>query len=263
MKKVLHAFVQANIWLGQGVDRILPKKFRTDGNKDFLNNYLPSFIKEDLTIYDIGGGKNPCVDQEKKDKLHIRLVGFDIDEHELNLAPAGLYDETICADICTYQGKGDGDLVVMQALLEHVPDVEKALSNLPTFLKPGGRAIIFVPCRTALFARINKALPEKFKRKLLFSLFPSMEEDQGFPAHYDKCTPKQFRAIVTKAGLELEEERLYFLSIYFFFFFPAYIFWRLWGLTIYLFSPTAAAETFIVSPKKPENKRSPVEPVTV
>jgi SAM-dependent methyltransferase len=68
---------------------------------------------------------------------------------------------------------------VCQALLEHVSDVNGAFESIASILRPGGQAVIFVRSRNAVFARINLVLPEKFKRWILFQVFPQAIGDGG------------------------------------------------------------------------------------
>ncbi len=71
--------------------------------------------------------------------------GLDIDKEELIQAPEGSYDEIICTDITKYRGNLEADIVICQALLEHVKGVENAFMAISSILKPGGLALIFVP----------------------------------------------------------------------------------------------------------------------
>jgi 2-polyprenyl-6-hydroxyphenyl methylase/3-demethylubiquinone-9 3-methyltransferase len=162
----------------------------------------------------VGGGKNPVVAPERKTELDLRVIGVDIDGGELASAPAGSYDQTVCADIGSYQGPGDGDLVICQALLEHVRDSGAALRAIASILKPGGRALIFVPSRNAVYARLNLLLPEALKRKILFTVFPETRRDHGFRAFYDRCTPAGFVSMAAQQGLLTEDCRLYFRQLY-------------------------------------------------
>jgi 2-polyprenyl-6-hydroxyphenyl methylase/3-demethylubiquinone-9 3-methyltransferase len=158
----------------------------------------------------------------------------------------------IVADITKYRGNGDADLVICQALLEHVVDVGEALFAIASLLKPGGIALIFVPSRNALFARLNLVLPESLKRRLLFTLFPESRLGQGFRSYYNQCTPRDFRRILEQRGLKIVEERLYYESAYFTFLVPLHILWRIWLLTFYAFARDQAAETFSMAIRKPE-----------
>jgi 2-polyprenyl-6-hydroxyphenyl methylase/3-demethylubiquinone-9 3-methyltransferase len=201
-------------------------------------------------VYDVGGGKNPVIGPERITELDLRVIGVDIDGGELASAPVGSYDRTVCADIGSYQGPGDGDLVICQALLEHVRDSGAALRAIASILKPGGRALIFVPSRNAVYARLNLLLPEALKRKILFAVFPETRRDHGFRAFYDRCTPAGFVSMAAQQGLLTEDCRLYFQSGYFRFCLPLYAAWRLWMFLFRLFAGRQAAETFTLILRK-------------
>ena len=117
-------------------------------------------------------------------------------------------------------------------------------TGIASCLKPGGKALIFVPSRNAPFARLNLIVPEGVKRRVLYAIFPQSRGHQGFPSYYDRCTPRDFAVLAQRAGLQVEDEKLYFVSTYFHALFPAYLLWRLSKQLIYLVSPRAAAETF-------------------
>jgi 2-polyprenyl-6-hydroxyphenyl methylase/3-demethylubiquinone-9 3-methyltransferase len=236
--------VDSQMRLTHAIDRVLPEALLIDGNRDFLDRLAPHYLNPGSVLYDVGGGKNPMVSEALKSELGLRVVGIDIDQEELDSAPAARYDHTIAADITRFQGNGDADLVVCQALLEHVRDTDGALRAIASILKPGGRALIFVPSRNAVYARLNLLLSEEMKRRILFSIFPGMRRNQGFPAFYDRCTPRAFRRMATRHGLETEECRVYFHSDYFRFCAPVYAAWRLWTTLFRAFAGEQAAETF-------------------
>lgn len=200
----------------------------------------------------LGGGKNPYLSLEQKKTLAVKIVGVDIDAAELNAAPVGVYDKTICTDIAVYRGQEDADLIICNALLEHVKNVPEAFKALHSTLKPGGKALIFVPSRNAVFARLNLLLPEKMKRKILFTIFPQAKRDQGFPSFYHKCTPKEFRALAEENNLNILEEKHYYKSSYFTFFAPLHIVWRIWLFLFKALKGSQAAETFIFVLQKPK-----------
>ena len=201
-------------------------------------------------MYDIGGGKNPYINQETKHKLKLKIIGLDIDQDELNRAPVDAYDKTICADVTEFRGKSDADLIICQALLEHVKNVDHAFAAIASILKPGGLALIFVPSRNALYARINLLLPQSLKKKILHTIYPKTRESQGFPSYYDQCTPHDFRRLAKKHNLSVEKESFHYISSYFSFFFPLYLLWRLWILGFHAVAGEQAAETFCMALKK-------------
>ncbi|MFW2439043.1 MAG: class I SAM-dependent methyltransferase [Arenicellales bacterium] len=232
-------------------DRLfIPNKFTIDGNHDYKTSFVPKYLTENIIVYDVGGGKNPFIGTDLKKKLGCKVIGIDIDESELLRAPKGLYDDVICADITRYEGQSDGDIVLCRALLEHVPDQDKAIEAIASLLKKGGYALIFVPSRNALFARLNLMLPEKMKKSLISTLQPKAGDNKGFTAFYDKCTPNDFRNLAAAHHLEVIEERFFYQSSYFNVFFPAYFLWRMWGLAYYAVSGDQAAETFSICLKK-------------
>ncbi len=252
LRKVTRSFINSQIILSNLFDLLLPVRYRLDGYSDFSNVVIPKYIKSNSVIYDIGGGKNPYISNELKSEINCRVIGLDIDEIELNAAPIGSYDKIIAEDITKYQGNEDGDLAICMALLEHVKDVEAALAGIRSCLKTGGVCALFLPSGNAIFAKINKILPENLKKQILFALFPNAKDRQGFPAYYDHCTPREVQEIAQSLGFEILDKRYYYVSSYFSFFFPLYLLWRIYMLAFQWIAKEQAAETFGLILKKVE-----------
>lgn len=241
---MLRALINSQVWLSRQFDRLLPMSFRIDGNQEFVDSLVPGYLHPGLLVYDVGGGKHPCIRTEIKDRLNLRVIGLDIDRNELMQAPAGDYEQTVAADITEYRGKGDADLVICRALLEHVRNVSSAFAALASIPKVGGKVLIFVPSRNALFARLNLILPQNLKKAILHSVFPNSRGQGGFPSFYDRCTPRDFEGLARQNGFEVHESRFYFRSSYFSCFFPIYVIWRLWIIGFRLIAQNQGAETF-------------------
>ncbi|MFO7952549.1 MAG: methyltransferase domain-containing protein [Bacillota bacterium] len=250
--RLMKLFFSSQEWLSRKFDRLFPGKFRVDGHQAYQNRVVPRYLKAGQVVYDIGGGKRPYLNHEAKKRLKAYVVGFDISEEELSRAPGGIYDKIICADISCFTGNREADLVICQSLLEHVKDVDAAISTMSGILKTGGLALVFVPSRNALYARLNRLLPQGLKNKMLSLVNPKMKDKLGFPAYYDRCTPKELKALAKEHNFLVVEEYYYYNSLYFYFFFPFYLLWRLWILIFYLFSREQAAETFTLVLKKNE-----------
>ncbi len=246
---MLRTLINSQIYLSRRCDRLLPRQYRVDGSHDFPFSFVPQYLRQHQRIYDIGGGKNPVIPLELKKCLSLFVIGLDIDQHELKQAPEGSYDETICADILQYQGKQDADIVLCNGVLEHVSNVEIALGHIAGILKPGGRVLLFLPSRNALYARLNLLLPQHIKQTILYSVYPTTRCNQGFPSYYDRCTPSDIRRIAAQYGLIQEAQRVYFISSYFFCCFPAYLLWRAWILLFHRLAGEQAAETFSLALK--------------
>ena len=245
-RRLLRRVIEWQTELSRSFDRLLPEDLRIDGNRDFLNRLVPEHLRSGDVVFDVGGGKNPVIGRERKTELRLQVIGLDIDASQLAAAPEGLYDRVVSADINRYRGIADADLVICQALLEHVPDTRCTLEAIASILKPGGRALIFVPSRNAAYARLNLILPEGLKRKILFGIFPAMKRDHGFPAYYDGCTPAILGENARACGLVTERRCIYFHSSYFTFCFPLHAVWRIWLLLFRFLAGAEAAETFAV-----------------
>lgn len=248
---VLRSLIDVQVRLARAVDRRLPAIYREDGHEQYKEHIVPAFLRPGICVYDVGGGKRPYLTADAKRTLGARVVGIDIDRNELDRAPAGIYDRSIAADIATIQGDGDADLIICQAVFEHVHDVEGGTRALASILRPGGVALLFVPCRNALFARLNLLLPESVKRSLLFGFYPGVREHQGFPSYYQHCTPSALGRIAEAHGLEVLEIRPHWASGYFHAFLPAYAGWRAWTILARELDRRDFCETFTLILRKP------------
>lgn len=246
-------FIRTQQAISVRFDNVLPLGYRVDGNRDFRENFAPRYLEPGSVVLDVGGGKRPFVDGETKRALGLRVIGVDIDADELRRAPAGVYDDEICCDVARLDLREAADLAICQAVLEHVHDTNAAIANMARALKPGGRMVLFVPSRNAVFARLNLLLPERAKKWILYRLFPTTQEGHGFVAYYDRCTPREIASIARSNGLMLLDKRMYFLSRYFAFFFPLYAVWRLWLIAFRAVSGDQAAETFSFAFEKPRS----------
>jgi 2-polyprenyl-6-hydroxyphenyl methylase/3-demethylubiquinone-9 3-methyltransferase len=247
---LLSRLVQTQVFLANKLDSLLPAHFILDGYSSFRRDFAPRFFKPGLVVWDIGGGKHPLIDLESKRRLGLTVVGFDLSESDLDRAPEGSYDKAVVANITTFRGAGTADIVVCQALLEHVRDTEAAMRAISSVLKPGGVVLLFVPCRNAPYAWLNRMLPHVLTKVLLRTLNPGGHGGQGFPPYYDRCTPRDFRRIAEGTGMSVIDCRTYYMSSYFNAFFPVYLLWRAWILVIHRIAPEQFAETFSMALRK-------------
>lgn len=246
----LRKFITFQVWLSRKFDALVPLAYRIDGNSQYQQTIVPQYLGRRLKVYDVGGGSCPVISSEQKEQFGLQIIGLDIDVQALEQAPQGFYDSVICADIAEYTGTADADLVLCRAVFEHVRNVEKAFAGVASLLKPHGIAVLFVPSRNAVFARLNLLLPEPVKRWLLYTVFPHTKAKQGFPSYYHRCTPKDFEEVGKKYGLHVDSRWCYFMSAYFSCCFPCYVLWRIWIICFRFFAGEQAAETFTIAFKK-------------
>lgn len=112
-KRALLGFVRVNQAASVWIDRLLlPDRLRQDGNKTFQSEILPQHVSSGMRVYDLGGGAQPYFSPDQKASLGLYVTGLDISAEELEASPEGGYNRKIVADLCTFQGPRDADLVV-------------------------------------------------------------------------------------------------------------------------------------------------------
>jgi 2-polyprenyl-3-methyl-5-hydroxy-6-metoxy-1,4-benzoquinol methylase len=250
IRRVMRSQVKTCQWFDS---HFLPKEYRSDGNRSFRESILPSILRRrpGVTVVDVGSGKSPSIPLEIKHALNLRVIGLDVSESEMRAAPPDSYDRLIVADAQSYRENLEADIAICCALLEHVADTSAVIRTLATLLRRDGMALLFIPCRNALFARLNLLLPQSLKRRLLFHIFPQTRAKQGFPAYYDRCTPRQIVDLLTTDGFAVEEVQMYFYSGYLEFFAPLFMFWRVTQVMHRAIAGNQACEGFTIRARKP------------
>lgn len=246
---MIRKLIEWNVRTCRACDRLFFGDFSISGNGMF-NLIAPDIVKRGDRVADVGGGKTPFFSPGDVINNGILVTGVDIDPLQLSAAPEGAYANTLVTALEACPGKGDHDVVIAQSVLEHVRRGDQAMQGISSLLRPGGRVITFCPNRRAWFARLNLILPERLKRFILFSVFPAKRERQGFPAYYDGCTPAEMQKNMRSAGIAPVDVKYYFVSSYFMFFFPFYLFWRVATYPFMRFWPHRYCETFILIGEK-------------
>jgi SAM-dependent methyltransferase len=204
-------------------------------------------------VLDVGGGSSPTIRPEIVRELGLFVVGLDISAERLQRAPAGAYQDVIVGDVATVRLSGPFDLVLSNAVLEHVDDVAAAIGNMAGALSENGLMAHFAPCRNAPFAIINRLLGDRLARRVLLGLHPERAAIAGFPARYDRCVPSSLRAICRRSGLEVVELRPYYVSEYFEFCFPLHVLDLLRQCVLAAVRWPDLAETFTIVARKAQS----------
>ena len=229
------------------LDNLVP---RDRGWEVFTEQTLPSILKRNTKVLDVGGGKRPLISLEQKKKLNLTVIGMDIDEEELAQAPKGSYDGTIVGDIEQVDLHSSYDLIFSCAVMEHVKNPEAAIKNMGKALTPDGIMAHFVPCRHALFASINRYLGPKTSKKILLAFHPDKATSQGFPSYYQDCLPSKFAQFYKNEKLDIITLEMHYASDYATFFFPFYLAEALRQIVVKLAKQSDFAETFTIIGKK-------------
>lgn len=245
MPGLLHRFIAWQMKLSRGFDRLIFREMAKDGNGCYLE-LVSGLVPNGSTVADVGGGKRPFFSPTEAATRSLTVTGIDIDRDELERAPEGSYARLVVCPLERLNVPPLHDIVIAQSVLEHVRDGRAAIRGCASLLKPGGRLYTFCPNRRAWFALLNRAIPESIKRQILFGIFPEKREKQGFPAFYDGCTPMEMKANMEAAGLTVVRVDYFFVSSYFMFFFPLYLFWRMFTFPLMQLWPSRYCETFII-----------------
>lgn len=246
---LFRSFISGQVAMCRSLDRMLFPGMSTDGNGHYLSE-VARLVPSRARIADVGGGKRPFFPPGEVAMRGLRVTGIDIDADELASAPAGSYHEVVVSALEEVHGPGSHDVVIAQSVLEHVTDGRAAIRGCASLLTGGGYLYTFCPNRFAWFAILNRLLPESAKRAILFAIFPEKREKQGFPAYYDGCVPAAMRGNMEDFGLEIVNVEYFFVSSYFMFFFPLYLFWRVVTFPFMKLRPQLFCETFMITARK-------------
>jgi SAM-dependent methyltransferase len=160
---------------------------------DMLGSTLPP---APLAIYEAGGGSTSFLPLEVLERSHVTVVDIDEDQIRNN----DYAQQTILGDIQTYRFKPDSfDLVICYNVIEHVPDVEAALSGFCESLKQGGLILIGAPNPDSLSGVVTKYSPHWFH--VWFYRYVRGDKKAGQPGQAP--FPTFFHPLVTLSNLEV------------------------------------------------------------
>jgi SAM-dependent methyltransferase len=145
-------------------------------------------LRPGCVVIDVGGGRNPAISRSEL-PADATYIGIDLSVRELAAAPAGSYDRVIAADVTERQPglEGCADLVVSWQVLEHVAPLDDAISNIHSYLRPGGLFVAHLSGGRSAFALINRAIPHRLAKVAMKRLL-QRDPESVFPASYDRCT---------------------------------------------------------------------------
>jgi SAM-dependent methyltransferase len=159
---------------------------------DVLNARLPS---TELAIYEAGGGSTSFLPLDVTRRAYTTVVDID----ETQILNNDYADEKILGDVQIHRFKrGSFDLVICYNVIEHLPDVEAALSGFCESLKPNGLLLIGAPNPKSLSGFVTKYTPHWFH--VWFYRHVRGHENAGQPG--EAPFPTFFHPMVTLSKLE-------------------------------------------------------------
>ena len=198
---------------------------------DLFAAAINSILRPNSSILDVGSGRRPALAPADR-PAGTRYVGLDLSASELALAPHGSYDVTIAADVAERRAgmTQQFDLIVSWQVLEHVQFLERAVSNLRDYLRPGGQMVALLSGRFSVNAVLNQLVPAAAATWLMQRLL-RRDPETVFAAHYDRCYAKALGELM-RPWSEAEVIPLFQGGAYFNFFLPlrsAYFAYENWA----------------------------------
>jgi SAM-dependent methyltransferase len=149
----------------------------------------------DLAIYEAGGGSTSFLPLDVLRRSHVTVVDIDEDQIRNN----DYAQETILGDIQSYRfAPSSFDLVICYNVIEHLADVEAALSGFCETLKNGGLILIGAPNPKSLSGVVTKFSPHWFH--VWFYRYVRGDKKAGLPGQAP--FPTFFHPLVTLSNLE-------------------------------------------------------------
>ncbi|MCC8983920.1 class I SAM-dependent methyltransferase [Bradyrhizobium acaciae] len=165
-----------------------------------------------LSIYEAGGGSTSYLPLGVLRRSHVTVVDIDPDQIRNNCYA----QETVLGDIQTYRFPPQQrfDLIICYNVIEHIPDVEAALSGFCEALKPNGLLLIGAPNPKSLSGIVTKYSPHWFHvwfyRHVRGEKHAGLPGEAPFPTHFHPLvTPSNLEAFVAGRGLQVIYRKKY------------------------------------------------------
>jgi SAM-dependent methyltransferase len=172
----------------------LPERYRPRMQETLLARLAPLLV-DGVRILDVGAGRSPTIAPADRPP-RCTYVGLDVSGEELDAAPAGAYDAAIVHDISQpLDALGDFDVILSWQVLEHVPDLERALVNLGALLVPGGTLLAQLSGSFAIFSLAARVMPHRMRVRAM-ARFLGHPEELKFPTRYDRCYDTAIRRML-------------------------------------------------------------------
>ena len=175
---------------------------RVDGTVAFYNR-VRSLAGPDMVALDVGCGRGAFADRLQENPWEEcrvlkgrcqRVIGIDVD-------PAGeqnpLMDEFRRIDGARWPVESESvDLLVSDAVLEHVPEPEQFFAECRRVMKPGGLICIRTPNRWSYVSIIAWIVPNRFHAKVVGAVQPGRQAKDVFPTLYRANSVRRLRRLL-------------------------------------------------------------------
>jgi SAM-dependent methyltransferase len=254
---MIKEFFDWNIMICDRIERRLPRHFTR--SLQYRHELIVADLMKTENIKiatDLGCGKQCGFSKYRNLESNITIVGVDINESDVR--GNGDIDCGIVTDLrCELPLKNASiDLVTTRSVIEHLENVKNFIRETSRILRHGGRCVHVFPCRYSPFSLINRIMPNKYSRSILFYFFPKWRDSCGHRAYYDNCYYVGIRKLMASSNLNIDKiEFRYYQSIYYKFFIPFYLISLVYDLFVWrLGIRTLASQILVVTIKNDQEK---------
>lgn len=173
-----------------------------------LQDLLPA---GEVAVYEAGGGAASYLPAALLKRARVTVVDIDPTQIFNN----GYAETRICGDVQTHRLPAESiDLVTSYNVIEHLPEVDAALSCFAEALRPGGLLLIGAPHPRSLSGLVTKHSPHWFHvwfyRHIRGNERAGQPGEAPFPVHYHPLVlPSRLKAFMAAHGFETVYERVY------------------------------------------------------
>jgi len=255
MKRILEVvvkFVELNRRACRVLDQLLPNFFGVTRHYDLdQHEIIFGYIQNPAyrNILEVGGVDRPILSKSR----NYKYVGLDIDNRP---GCDACYDEFLVQSIeDPVEYDTAFDLIISTTLLEHVPNNTDSFKSMFNALASGGIMVHYVPSKYHFYSICLRLVGPKLQKLLIKYLRPDAMNVSGYPAFFDKCSPKEMYQLCTSTGFNSVRIIPYFRATdYFAFFIPFYIIVALFENIFERLNVSFFASGFVLVAMRPSNE---------
>lgn len=251
---MLKLFIAYNRRAARWLETRFPASFGGPSYVDELRTVVSKEIaaSSPSVILEVGGIDRPLLEKSSE----YEYIGLDIEDQP---TCREAYDRFIVQSI-EAPVVVSADLILSMTLMEHVPDNAAAVRSMFTALRAGGSTLHYIPSKWHPYAIATRIVSPSMQKRLIRHLRPETVEVTGYPAFFNRCSPKAMTALFREAGfVDVKVNAYYRASDYFSFFLPAYLAIVAFENLCKRHSLRTLSSGFLISGRKPGSFRSATE----
>lgn len=173
--------------------------------RKLVRGFVKSIGRNDLSILDVGSGRGELLAAAKAEGIS-RVVGLELSTAMIEYAKDKFGVEVVAEVIEEYATHTDEkfDVVVLNAVLEHVYNPDSMIDACAKLMKPSGILYIDIPNEEHLLAIIGGIVNRIRKRPEIFNLSPTFT-----PYHVFGFSKKSLQILLLKHGFQIERYRVH------------------------------------------------------